>query len=116
GPGLEPLDDDVIDTWIPLTLAAFLEFALVAPRLQVLALKRHTLRFLFNCLAFAMLAAPVCLAQGEIRAASGQITYVEDAGDIPAAAATRFYSTKTICIDRKQAGFKALAQPDDSRT
>ncbi|HWY63578.1 MAG TPA: rhomboid family intramembrane serine protease [Rhizomicrobium sp.] len=116
GPGLEPLDDDVIDTWIPLTLAAFLEFALIAPRLQVLALKRHTLRFLFNCLAFVVLAAPVCLAQGEIRAASGQITYIGDASDIPAAPATRFYSAKTICIDRRQAGFKALAQPDESQT
>ena len=46
GTGAAPLDNDVIDYWIPLLLAAFLEFALVAPRLQVLALNRHTLRFL----------------------------------------------------------------------
>jgi hypothetical protein len=64
GPQLAPLDDNVIDYWIPLTLAGFLEFALVAPRLQFLALgKRHTLRVLYNVLAFAILAAPVCLAR-----------------------------------------------------
>jgi len=115
GPQLAPLDDNVIDYWIPLTLAGFLEFALVAPRLQVLALgKRHTLRVLYNVLAFAILAAPVCLAQNNIRAASGHLTQVADASEIVSASSTRYYAARTICIDRDQAGFKLLTQPDES--
>jgi membrane associated rhomboid family serine protease len=116
GVGLEPLDDHVIDTWLPLTLAAFLEFALVAPRLQILALPRHTLRFLVNAIAFAVIAAPVCLAQGEIRVLSGNLTHVQDAGEIAAAPASRYYSARTICVDREQLGFKIVAQPNDNRT
>jgi len=116
GPGAPPLDNDVIDYWIPLILAAFLEFALVAPRLQVLALNRHTLRFLYNCIAFAVIAGPVCVAQGEIRAGSGEITQVRDASGIAAAPVTRYYATRTICIDREQMGFKIIAEPDDSGT
>ena len=116
GTGAAPLDNDVIDYWIPLLLAAFLEFALVAPRLQVLALNRHTLRFLYNSLAFAVIAGPVCLAQGEIRATSGTLTRVSDASEIAAAPATRYYATGTICIDRDQLGFKVFAEPDESQT
>jgi rhomboid protease GluP len=115
GPQLEPLDDNVIDYWIPLTLAAFLEFALVAPRLQVLALgKRHTLRVLYNVIAFAIIAGPACVAQGNIRAASGQITRLKDATEIAAAPSTRYYAAQTICIDHDQVGFKLLTQPDES--
>ena len=110
-----PLDNDVIDYWLPLIVAAFLEFALVAPRLKVLALNRHTLRFLYNGLAFAVIAGPVCVAQGEIRATSGEITQLSDASAIASAPVTRFYATRTICIDRDQMGFKILAEPDDSQ-
>jgi membrane associated rhomboid family serine protease len=116
GTGAAPLDNDVIDYWIPLLLAGFLEFAFVAPRLQVLALNRHTLRFLTNSLAFALIAGPVCLAQGEIRATSGTITHLSDASQIAAAPVTRYYATRTICIDRDQLGFKLFAEPNDSQS
>ena len=115
GPGLQPLDDDVIDYWIPLTLAAFLEFALVAPGLQVLALHRHTMRFLTNAIAFIVIAAPVCLAQGQIRATSGQITHLRDAGEVASAPVSRFYSVQSICIDREQTGIQLHAQADADR-
>lgn len=116
GPGQEPLDDTVIDYWIPLALAAFLEFALVAPRLQFLALgRRHTLRALYNVLAFAFIAGPVCVAQGEVRAASGHLTHVGDATEIATAPTSRYYASQTICIDRDQLGVKLHAQADDDR-
>jgi len=115
GPGIQPLDDNVIDYWIPLTLAAFLEFALVAPRLQFLAFNRHTMRFLTNAIAFAVIAAPVCVAQGQIRAASGHITHVRDASEIAQAPTTRYYAVQSICIDREQSGIQLHAEADDDR-
>ena len=115
GPGLQPLDDIVIDYWIPLTLAAFLEFALIAPRLQFLAFDRHILRFMINAIVFMVIAAPVCVAQGQIRAVSGRMTHVRDASEIAQVPATRYYAVQSICIDREQLGIQLHAQADDDR-
>ena len=103
----EFLDQDVVDYWLPLLAAAGLELAIILPRVSRLSLGKKNMPFWFNCAAFALLAAPTLLAQTYIRANAGELTHVARADMIGKAAATRFYTADTMCLDARGAGGKA---------
>lgn len=101
------LDEDTVDYWLPLLLAVGLELAFVLPRVSLLSLGKKNLPFWFNLAAFALLAGPTMLAQTYIRANAGDITHVQSADMIAKAAATRFYTAGSMCLNTNSAGAKA---------
>jgi membrane associated rhomboid family serine protease len=111
----EILDEDVVDYWLPLLVAAGLELAFILPRVSRLSLGKKNMPFWFNCAAFALLAAPTLLGQTYIRANAGEMTHVRTADMIGKAAATRFYSADTMCLDARDAGAKAEIRASGSQ-
>ena len=91
--GLIPLDEDLIDMWIPGALAWILVITLIQPRLRFLKIrdKRNNLPILYHLAAVAVVAVPALLAQGYVRTASGDVTHVADADRIATSPRTKFY-------------------------
>lgn len=98
--GLVPAADNVVDYWLPLGVSLILVLMFLHRNLGLL--KRDTLgnlQPLCHLAAVAFLAVPTIVAQGYLRAASGDITRVKDAGEIASALPAKFYFTDNICVD-----------------
>jgi membrane associated rhomboid family serine protease len=101
--GLVPLDQDLANLWLPGALGLLLAYALIAPRLRILALSgKRNLPFLYEVVAAAVLIAPALFAQHYVSTASGRLTTVPNAAAIPSAPHTKYYAARQMCIDRRK--------------
>jgi rhomboid protease GluP len=98
--GWIPLDEDIVDWWLPAGLAWILVIVLIQPRLRVLKFrdKRGNLPFLYHLGALAVVAVPAMIAQGYVRTASGDLTHVEDADLIATNPGSKFYTADHLCM------------------
>jgi rhomboid protease GluP len=98
--GWIPLDEDIVDWWLPAGLAWILVIVLIQPRLRVLKLrdKRGNLPFLYHISALAVVAVPAMIAQGYVRSASGDLVHVEDADLIASTPLAKFYVADHVCM------------------
>lgn len=111
--GLIPLDEAVVDLWLPVALAWILVIILIQPRLRFLKIrdKRNNLPFLYHFVAVAVVAVPAILAQGYVNTATGDVTHVGNADRIATSPRTQFYVADSICmhLDKPAShGFAAL--------
>jgi rhomboid protease GluP len=97
---LIPLDEDIVDLWLPAALAWILVIILIQPRLRFLKIrdKRNNLPFLYHFAAVAVVAVPALVAQGYVKAATGDVTHVGDADRIATGPRTKFYVADNICM------------------
>jgi rhomboid protease GluP len=97
---LIPLDEDIVDLWLPGALAWILVIVLIQPRLRFLKIrdKRSNLPFLYHFAAVAVVAVPALVAQGYVKRATGDVTYVGDADRIATSPPTKFYVADKICM------------------
>jgi len=106
---LLPLNDTVVDLWLPLGASWILVLVLVQRRLGLLKPDaRRKLPVFDHFLAVIIIAVPTILAQGYVRAASGDITHVNDASDIASAPETRYYAADHICVAYSDAVLKPV--------
>ena len=98
--GWIPLDEDIVDLWLPGALAWILVIVLIQPRLRALKLKdkRGNLPILYHMAAVAVVAAPVVIAQGYVRTATGDLTHVDDADRIATSPSSKFYTADHVCM------------------
>jgi rhomboid protease GluP len=97
---LVPAADNVVDYWLPLGVSSILVLMFIHRNLGLLKRdSRGNLQPLYHLAAIAFLAIPTIVAQGYIRAASGDITRVNDASDIASATPAKFYFTDNICVN-----------------
>jgi rhomboid protease GluP len=95
-----PLDEDIVDLWLPGALAWILVIVLIQPRLRVLKIrnKRGNLPVLYHMVAVAVVAVPAMIAQGYVRTASGDLIHVEDADLIATSPVLKFYTADHVCM------------------
>ena len=95
-----PLDEDVVDLWLPGALAWILVIILIQPRLRFLKIrdKRNNLPFLYHFAAVALVAVPALVAQGYVKTATGDVTHVRDGDRIATSPRTKFYVADNICM------------------
>lgn len=97
---LVPVADNVVDYWLPLGVSMILVLMSIQQRLGLLKSDpRLNLPSLYLLGAVAFLAIPTIVAQGYLRAASGDVTRVKDASEIASATPAKFYFSDNICID-----------------
>jgi rhomboid protease GluP len=98
--GLVPVADNVVDYWLPLLASSILVLMFIQRNLGLLKRDaRGNLQPLCHLAAVAFLAVPTIVAQGYLRAASGDITRVKDASEIASATPTKFYFADNICVN-----------------
>ena len=106
---LVPLGDNVVDYWIPLGTSWILVIFLIQPALGLLKRdKKGNLTILYHAAAVAVVAVPTFVAQGYIRAATGDITRVKEVGDIASATVTKYYAADSVCVDYKASLFEPV--------
>ncbi|HEY6620166.1 MAG TPA: rhomboid family intramembrane serine protease [Steroidobacteraceae bacterium] len=98
--GWLPLDEEVVDFWLPGALAWILVIVLLQPRLRFLKLKdtQGNLPILYHIAALAVVAVPVILAQKYIRSVTGDITHIENADLIASSPMSKYYVVESICM------------------
>jgi rhomboid protease GluP len=97
---LVPVADNVADFWLPLVVASILVLMFTHRNLGLLKSDaRGKLQPLYHLAAVVFLTVPTIVAQGYLRAASGDITRVKDASEIATATPTKFYFTDDICVN-----------------
>jgi membrane associated rhomboid family serine protease len=108
GNDILPIDEQVVEYWLPLALSAIFVATWVSPHVGSLKLsEKRNLPTLYFVIAVAVVAAPTVIAQFYVRAASGTLTRLENAWQISAAAKSKYYSARSICLARNQ----AIARP-----
>jgi membrane associated rhomboid family serine protease len=106
-----PIDEDVVDLWLPVGLSALLIVTLIRPRLRVLKLDpKRNIPFLYNFAAIAVVAVPAIVAQGYVRTATGEETHVARAALIATSPETKYYTSDAICLVRDKAVFRPFAE------
>lgn len=104
--GFVPLDETVAKIWLPLAVSWVLVIIFVQPGLRLLKDdKEEHLSFFYHVAAVAVVAVPTMIAQGYVGAASGGMTHLSELNKIGAAAATKYYSVDSICLERTAAIF-----------
>jgi rhomboid protease GluP len=111
---LIPLDEDIVDLWLPGALSWILVIILMQPRLRFLKIrdKRNNLPLLYHFTAVAVVAVPALVAQGYVKTATGDVTHVGDADRIATSPRTKFYVADNICmhLDKPTShGFAAIS-------
>jgi rhomboid protease GluP len=98
--GWIPLDEDVVDLWLPAGLSWILVIVLIQPRLRWLKIpkKSDRLPILYHVAAVAAVAVPALIAQGYVRTTSGDVTHVADADLIATSPVTKFYVADHVCM------------------
>ena len=98
--GWIPLDQDILDWWLPAGLAWILVIVLIQPRLHWLKIPKESdrLRDLYHIVAVASVAVPALIAQGYVRTATGDLTHVEDADLIATSPLSKFYTADHVCM------------------
>jgi rhomboid protease GluP len=98
--GLIPAADNVVDYWLPLGVSLVLVLMLIRGNLGLLKSDtRGNLPSLYFFGAVAFVAVPTIVAQGYLRAASGDVTRVKDASEIASAGPAKFYFSDNICVN-----------------
>ncbi len=111
GTGWLPIDQDVVNFWLPMVLACVPVALFVAPGIRTLRLsERRNIPFLYQIVAAATIAAPTSVAQHYLDAASGRLTHVTDTAAIPSASHTKYYRADSICIYRPGAQVYPVTQ------
>jgi rhomboid protease GluP len=98
--GLIPLDEDIVDSWLPGALAWILVIVLIQPRLRLLKIrdKRNDFPFFYHFAAVAIVAVPAILAQGYVKTATGDVTHVKDVDVISTSPRTKYYIARNVCM------------------
>jgi len=97
---LVPASDNVVDYWVPLGVSSILVLTFIHRNLGLLKSDpRGNLPSLYHLAAIAFVAIPTIVAQGYLRAASGDITRVKDASEIASATPAKFYFADNICVN-----------------
>jgi len=97
---LVPAADNVVDYWLPLGVSSILVLMFMHRNLRLLKSDtRGNLPSLYFFGAVAFVAVPTIVAQGYLRAASGDVTRVKDASEIASAAPAKFYFSDSICVN-----------------
>lgn len=101
-----PLDESVARIWLPLAVSWVLVIIFVQPGLRLLKDdKENHLSFIYHVAAVAVVAVPTMIAQGYVGAASGGMTHLGGLNEIGSAAATKYYSVDSLCLERSAAIF-----------
>jgi len=114
GTGYLPLDEQLVDDWLPLGIAIILVIVWVGPAIKKLRFKSRR-RSAAWYIAIAAVAAPVIFTQNYVVRASGTLTHVADAAQIASGATTKYYSAGAICIDHGNALAETLFEGGASR-
>jgi rhomboid protease GluP len=108
--GLLPVADPVVDYWLPVVMSGILVLVFSIRRFGMLQPDgTWNWQSLSQVAAIGFLAVPTIIAQGYIRAASGDITRVKDAGEIGAATPTKFYFADRICVNYSGSQIETVA-------
>ncbi|HEX4156895.1 MAG TPA: rhomboid family intramembrane serine protease [Rhizomicrobium sp.] len=119
GTGYLPLDEQLVDDWLPLAIAVILVIAWITPAINTLRFnpKRNGAVW-YMAAAIAAIAVPTIVAQNFVVRASGTLTHVADASQIASGAATKYYSANAICLDHgdalAQVAFETLGSRNDT--
>lgn len=101
GTGILPIDEEVVDVWLPGGLAVVLVFALIHPRLRLLALnEKRSVPLLFDIAAMVAVAVPAIVAQGYVHDATGTLLHVADAALVTPGTPARYFTADRVCLDR----------------
>lgn len=111
-----PLDKDLVAFWFPFILSGGLVYVLIRPRLRSLRLsEKRNVPFLYAMAAVLITTIPTVIAQSYVAKASGRMTRVDNASEIPSVAASKFYSIDTaVCLDRRNTHGTLTVQPAGS--
>jgi rhomboid protease GluP len=88
------VQDDVVEYWVPMVLAAAASWILIRRKLKLLSLKSKTDNWIdFYCfMAMALMAIPTIIAQYYLVSATGKLTRLGSITDISRAPETRYYA------------------------
>lgn len=104
--GFVPLDEAVAQFWLPGAVSWVLVIIFVQPGLRLMKDdKKGNLSFFYHVAAVAVVAVPSMIAQGYVAAASGGMTHLSELNEIGSAAATKYYSVDSLCVDSAGAIF-----------
>lgn len=105
-PGLVPLDQELVNLWLPIALGAILVGVLIAPRLRILKLgEKRNGPFLYQMVAAAVLILPTCLAQFYVATASGALPHLKSGEMIASAPRTKYYAADAVCMERQNVSY-----------
>ena len=98
--GWIPLDEDVVDLWLPGALAWILVIVFVQPRMRFLKIHgtRGNLPYLYHFAAVAVIAVPVIMAQRYIWSVTGDVAHIENADLIGSSAPSKYYVADFTCM------------------
>jgi membrane associated rhomboid family serine protease len=119
GTGYLPLDEQLVDDWLPLAIAVVLVIARIAPAINKLRFNsKRNGPALYVSAAIAVIAIPTIVAQNYVVRASGTLTHVADATQIASRAASKYYTADTICLDHGnalvQTAFETVGSRNDT--
>ena len=119
GTGYLPLDEQLVDDWLPLAIAVVLVIARIAPAINKLRFNsKRNAPALYVSAAIAVIAIPTIVAQNYVVRASGTLTHVADATQIASSAASKYYTADTICLDHGnalvQTAFETIGSRNDT--
>src|ERR1700722_7148671 len=104
GTGFLPLDEQLVDDWLPLAICPFFCFVWVPPAVNALQFNpKRSGPGLYMTAAIAVIAVPAIIAQNYVARASGTLTHVANAAQVGSSAATKYYAADTICLDHRDA-------------
>ncbi|MES2265762.1 MAG: rhomboid family intramembrane serine protease [Bacteroidota bacterium] len=99
------LNDEVVELWIPMAIAALSVLLFLYPRIKLLRLKtsRDNLPSLYGFIAAAAIAIPTIISQKYIEAAVGKLTVLDNINLIDKKPETKYYGLKKVFIAKDRA-------------
>jgi len=114
GSDVVPLDEKIVEFWLPMGLGAFLAFGVVGRWIASLDLsEKQNIPFLYGVVAWALMAAPSIFALSYVNATSGDLVRIIDISQA-AARTARYYTGVPVCLDRRDAVAHTIVRPTDS--
>jgi len=100
------IKEDIVNIWIPLVLPWIPVLIWLRPKIKLLNLKRKKgdLPFLYAMVAALAIAAPTVIAQLYIESASGQLSKLDNIGQITQQKDTKYYTLNHFYIDKQNIG------------
>ncbi len=98
-----PLNEDVVNFWLPAALSWIPILIWLRPRIKLLILrdKKGNLPGLYLCIAWLAVVAPTILTQIDLPKAVGQLTVLNKISEIEGRPLTRYYELKKYFIDKR---------------
>lgn len=111
-PDMLPVDEEVVQIWLPLVFCGLFVALLVLPRLSEFRLdQKRKLNFVYGIAAFVVVLAPTLVAQFYVKVEAGSVAQVEDASDIASAPSSKYYLAKHVCLARGGSGAQPRVEP-----